>query len=164
MSSDTRLDYPRLGTHVGQQVGWRERVITFSHALILPDGPDYRYLWKTEIHAAVSRYFHAEALRPAQGLRSWGVSRGVGQLEQQRHGYAQAFSCGRRRVRVLGRGKLHAARCDLQLIRRSGKTDWEPWSALRARRHKTEAAGLRMSVCGNIHLDITVYDVDLEGL
>ena len=77
MSSDTRLDYPRLGTHVGQQVGWRKRVMTFSHALILPDGPDYRYLWKTEIHAAVSRYFHVEALRPAQGLRSWGVSRGV---------------------------------------------------------------------------------------
>jgi hypothetical protein len=31
LGSDTRLNRPGLGTHVGQQLGWRERVMMFAH-------------------------------------------------------------------------------------------------------------------------------------
>ena len=31
LGRDTRLNRPRLGTHVGQQLGWREGVMMFAH-------------------------------------------------------------------------------------------------------------------------------------
>src|SRR5450631_24612 len=43
LGSDTRLNRPGLGTHVGQQLCWREGVMMFAHGAIVP------YFWAVNI-------------------------------------------------------------------------------------------------------------------